>query len=137
MSELAAIQSQISRYTDAVNSRNWDDFPSIFAEDARWEAVGMDMRFDGRDAITGGLSGIVGAMSMFVQMNCPAVISYTGGDRASARSTMYEIGENETAGTQFEAYGRYEDELVRLDGRWMFQSRRFVRLMRKESALAA
>ena len=42
MSELAAIQSQISRYTDAVNSRNWDDFPSIFAEDARWEAVARE-----------------------------------------------------------------------------------------------
>jgi ketosteroid isomerase-like protein len=137
MSELAAIQSQISRYTDAVNSRNWDDFPSIFAEDAIWEAAGMDFRFDGRAAITEGLSGIVGAMSMFVQMNCPAVITYTGGDRASARSTMYELGENETDGTQFEAYGRYEDELVRLNGQWLFKSRRFVRLARREGALAA
>jgi ketosteroid isomerase-like protein len=135
MSELAAIQSQISRYTDAVNSRNWDDFPSIFAEDASWEAIGLDIRFDGRPAITKGLSGIVGAMSSFVQMNCPAVINYTGGDRASARSTMYEIGEDETSGTQFEAYGRYEDELVRLDGRWLFRSRRFVRLVRKEGPI--
>jgi hypothetical protein len=135
MSELAAIQSQISRYTDAVNSRNWDDFPSIYAEDATWEAIGLDIAFDGLAAITNGLSGVVGAMSSFVQLNCPAVIKYTGGDHASARSTIYEIGENEAAGTQFEAYGFYEDELVRLNGQWMFQSRRFVRLIRKEGPI--
>jgi len=136
MSELAAIQSQISRYTDAVNSRNWDDFPSIYAQDASWEAIGLDIRFDGCDVIIKGLSGIVGAMSSFFQMNCPAVIRYTGGDRASARSAIYEIGEYASEGTQFEAYGRYEDELIRLDGQWLFQSRRFVRLVRKEGAIS-
>ena len=135
MSELAAIQSQISRYTDAVNSRNWDDFPAIFAEDATWEAIGLDLRFEGLAAITKGLSGVVGAMSSFVQMNCPAVMNYTGGERASARSTIYEIGESESQGSWFEAYGRYEDELVRHNGVWLFQSRRFVRLIRKEGPL--
>ena len=108
MSELAAIQSQISRYSDAVNSRNWGDFPQIFAEDASWEAIGMDIRFDGRDAITKGLSGIVGAMSSFVQMNCPAVMDYTNGDRASARSTIYEIGEYESQGSYPEAIAEWE-----------------------------
>jgi hypothetical protein len=136
MSELAEIQSQISRYTDAVNSRNWADFPAIFAEDASWQAIGMDIRLDGLAAITAGLSAIIDAMSMFVQMNCPAVIQLRG-DRASARSTMYEIGENAAEGTQFEAYGRYEDELVRVDGQWLFHSRCFVRLARKEGALAS
>jgi hypothetical protein len=134
MSQLPAIQIQISRYTDAVNSRNWAAFPNIFAKDASWEAIGLDIRFDGLDAITSGLSKIVTGMSRFVQMNTPAVIELDG-DRASARSTIYEIGESESQGSWFEAYGRYEDELVRHNGVWLFQSRRFVRLIRKEGPL--
>src|SRR5262245_22584850 len=94
MSELAAIQSQISRYTDAVNTGNWADFPAIYAEDATWEGVGLGLRFEGLAGITAGLSKIVGAMSMFAQLNCPAVIRYDGGDRASARTTIYETGED-------------------------------------------
>ena len=134
MSQLPAIQIHISRYTDAVNSRNWAAFPNIFAKDASWEAIGLDLRFDGLEAITQGLSKIVGDMSRFVQMNTPAVIELDG-DRASARSVIYEIGEYDATGTCFEAYGTYEDELITVDGEWRFKSRRFVRLMRKESPI--
>jgi ketosteroid isomerase-like protein len=136
MSELAAIQSQISRYTDAVNCGNWSDFPNIYMEDATWEAVGLGLRFEGLTAITEGLSGLVQAMSMFAQLNCPAVIRYDG-DRASARTTIYETGENQSAGTRMEVYGRYEDELARVNGQWLFKSRRFVPIARKEGPLAA
>jgi ketosteroid isomerase-like protein len=134
MSERPAIQDCISRYTDAVNRRDWAVFPTIFAADARWQAIGMDIAFDGLEAITRGLSGIVDAMSLFVQMNTPAVIDIDG-DRATARSTIYEFGDNQAQGTRFEAYGRYEDELVARDGRWMFTSRRFVRILRKEGPI--
>jgi hypothetical protein len=130
MSQLPAIQVHISRYTDAVNSRNWAAFPKIFAEDASWEAIGLDIRFDGLAAITQGLSKIVGDMSRFVQMNTPAVIELDG-DRASARSTIYELGEYDADGTSFEAYGTYEDELVTVNGEWRFKSRRFVRIIRR------
>jgi hypothetical protein len=135
MSQLPAIQIAISRYTDAVNSRNWAAFPKIFAEDASWEAIGLDIRFDGLAAITQGLSTIVNDMSRFVQINTPAVIELEG-DRASARSTIYELGEYDGPGTFFEAYGTYEDELVKVkNGEWRFQSRRFVRIIRKEGPI--
>ena len=49
--------------------------------------------------------------------------------------TIYEIGEYDATGTCFEAYGTYEDELVTVSGEWRFKSRRFVRLMRKESPI--
>ena len=130
MSQLPAIQVHISRYTDAVNSRNWAAFPKIFAVDASWEAIGLDIRFEGLKSITQGLSKIVGDMSRFVQMNTPAVIEQNG-DRASARSTIYELGEYDADNSMFEAYGTYEDELVMVNGEWRFQSRCFVRIIRR------
>lgn len=137
MSQLPAIQIAISRYTQAVNHRDWAAFPNIFAKDASWEAIGLDLRFEGLVAITNGLSTIVNEMSRFVQMNTPAVIDLDG-DRASARSTIYELGEYDIPRTMFEAYGTYEDELVKVKkGEWRFKSRRFVRIIRREGPMAA
>ena len=134
MSQLPAVQVHISRYTQAVNSRDWAAFARIFAKDARWEAIGLDIRFDGLDAITKGLSRIVGGMSRFVQMNTPAAIDLAG-DHATARSTIYELGEYDEQGTAFEAYGTYEDELIMMDDEWRFRSRRFVRILRREGPI--
>ena len=129
------IQHQLNRYTDAVNRRDWQAFASVYAKDAIWEGLGdLVMRFEGRDAITLGFLEIIEPMSMFVQMNGPALIDVDG-DRASARSTIHELGDVPAQGTRFELYGRYEDELVRHNGVWLFQSRRFVRLIRKEGPL--
>ena len=126
MAKRGKIQQQLNRYSDAVNRRDWKAFASLYAEDAIWEGTGeLAMRFEGRDAITQGFAGIIGAMSMFVQMNAPGVIEVRG-DRASARSTIHELGDVPADGTRFELYGRYEDELVRRHGEWLFQHRRFV-----------
>ena len=124
MSELAAIQNQINRYTDAVNRRDWSVFPAIYAEDATWEGLGLKLKFAGLAAITEGLSEIVEGFAVFVQMNSPAAIEVDG-DRAFARSTIHEHWDTPADGTRTDVYGRYEDELVKIGGRWMFQARRF------------
>jgi ketosteroid isomerase-like protein len=134
MSDLAAIQNHINRYTDAVNRRDWDAFPKIFAEDATWEGIGIDLKFKGLKAITKGISGIVDAMSWFVQMNAPAlIIPY--GDRAVARSAIHELGDVPKTGMHFDVYGRYEDELVKIRGFWRFKRRVFIRISRKETPI--
>ena len=125
MGKRRQIQQQLNRYTDAVNRRDWQAFASLYAEDAVWEGMGeLVMNFAGREAITRGFAGIIEPMSMFVQMNSPAVIEVKG-DRASARSTIHELGDVPADGTRFEIYGRYEDELVRRKGVWLFHHRRF------------
>jgi uncharacterized protein (TIGR02246 family) len=137
MSKRREIQHQLNRYTDAVNRRDWQAFASVYAEDAIWEGTGeLVMRFEGRDAITRGFTGLIEAMSMFVQMNAPAVIELHG-DRALARSTIHELGDVPADGTRFELYGRYEDELVRHDGEWLFRHRRFVPVTRQIAPIPA
>jgi ketosteroid isomerase-like protein len=130
MSELPAIQNQINRYTDAVNRHDWAVFPAIYARDATWEGLGLKLKFEGLVAITKGLSEIVEAMVAFVQMNSPAVIEVSG-DRAFARSTIHEHWDVPAEGTRTDIYGRYEDELVKIDGQWMFRARRFHPISRR------
>jgi uncharacterized protein (TIGR02246 family) len=131
MGKRRQIQHQLNRYSDAVNRRDWAAFAALYAEDAIWQGTGaLAMRFEGREAITRGFAGIIDPMSMFVQMNAPAVIDVRG-DRASARSTLHELGDVPADGTRFELYGRYEDELVRRDGAWLFHHRRFVPVTRQ------
>ena len=130
MSELAAIQNQINRYTDAVNRRDWSVFLAIYAKDASWEGLRLKLKFEGLAAITDGLSKIVEAMEVFVQMNSPAVIEVDG-DRAFARSTIHEHWDIPAEGTRTDIYGRYEDELVKIAGAWMFQARRFHPISRR------
>ena len=131
MGKRRQIQHQLNRYSDAVNRRDWKALATLFAEDAIWEGMGeLVMRFEGRDAITHGFAVIIEPMSMFVQMNAPAVIEVHG-DQASARSTIHELGDVPADGTRFEIYGRYEDELVRHKGEWLFHHRRFVPVTRQ------
>jgi ketosteroid isomerase-like protein len=137
MGEWRAIQQQLNRYTDAVNRRDWAVFPKLYAGDAIWEGTGaLTMRFEGLEAITRGFAGIIDPMSMFVQMNAPAVIDVRG-DHASARSTIHELGDVPADGTRFELYGRYEDELVRRDGAWLFSHRRFIPITRQTGPIPA
>lgn len=137
MGKRREIQQQLNRYSDAVNRRDWKAFASLYAEDALWEGTGdLVMRFEGRDVITRGFAGLIEPMSMFIQMNAPAVIEVDG-DRASARTTIHELGDVPAAGTRFEIYGRYEDELVRQRGTWLFHHRRFVPATRQLGPIPA
>jgi uncharacterized protein (TIGR02246 family) len=137
MGKRGKIQQLLNRYSEAVTRRDWSGLAALYAEDAVWEGTGkLDMRFEGRQAIAQGFAGIIEPMSMFVQMNAPAVIEVHG-DRASARSTIHELGDVPAEGTRFELYGRYQDELVRHKGEWLFHHRRFVGITRQVSPIPA
>jgi ketosteroid isomerase-like protein len=137
MGQRRKIQQQLNRYSDAVNRRDWAAFATLYAKNAIWEGTGaLAMRFEGREAITRGFAGIIDPMSMFVQMNAPAVIDLRG-DRALARSTIHELGDVPADGMRFELYGRYEDELIRHHGDWLFHHRRFVPVTRQTGPVPA
>ena len=45
--------------------------------------------------------------------------------RRAVISTIHEHWDIPAEGKRTDIYGRYEDELVKVDGTWMFQARRF------------
>jgi hypothetical protein len=125
MSEHMAVQNVITRYCDAVTRRDWAALADLFAPGATWDVIGhVTFHFAGADIVPG-IRGIVESTGRLVQINTPALIEIDG-DRATARSTIYELGTNKENTSRFEEPGLYEDVLVKKDGTWRFASRRFT-----------
>jgi hypothetical protein len=125
MTDHTAIQDVITSYCDSISRRDWQQLGSLFAPEAAWEVIGGPaFRFAG-DGIAPGIRGIVESTGFIVQINAPALITIEG-ERATARTTLYEFGETLDKKTRFEEPGIYDDVLARSNGRWLFVSRRFT-----------
>lgn len=117
-----AIQQLLNRYTDGCNRQDWAQVMACFAEDGAWVAQGHEFR--GHAAIQPAMAGFLTAFEYFVQVNTPAVIELSG-DRATARSTIREMGKFKGRDEALEVLGRYDDEIVRADDGWKFARRTF------------
>jgi len=117
------IQSVISRYTNCINRRDWTVLPGLFTEDAVWSAPAIpNATFAGLAAVVAGIPVLVEETVSLIQLNTPSDIAISG-DTAKAQCSIRETGI--TAGIRFEAHGWYDDELVRVDGKWKFARRTF------------
>jgi hypothetical protein len=125
MLEHMAIQQVITRYCDGVTRRDWAIVADLFTSDATWDVDGENatFRFAGEDVVPG-IRGIVESTGFLVQINAPALIEIDG-DRATARTTIYELGSNREKTQRFEEPRVYEDVLKKFEGKWRFVSRRF------------
>ena len=124
-SDHMAIQDTITRYCDAITRRDWAALEALFLPDAQWQVIGGPaFHFTGA-ALVPGIRGVVETTSSLTQINGPALIEIDG-DRANARSTIYEFGETLDKSGRFEEPGTYDDVLKKSDGVWRFSSRRFT-----------
>jgi len=126
-SELA-IRDLVGRYADAVNRRDRNDWAKVWAEDGEW--VLPDMMNTGEPMIMKGRDKVVEAWFNTMQLfSFVAHIVYSGtidvqGDTASARWYLSEnlIGADGTHTTMF---GVYNDENVKVEGKWLYKRRVF------------
>ena len=134
-----AIRELIDAYSDAVMLRDADAWGKVWAEDAYWslpEFPGHDA-FDGREAI---VSGWVMSMTTYGSMSdfsvpmiyaaSPGAIEVAG-DGATARVYTSEIYRDPTDDIEHRVRGLYQDELARIDGRWLF-TRRVYRVLHRD-----
>jgi ketosteroid isomerase-like protein len=123
MSEHIAIQTLISRYSNAVTRRDWPAIAETFAADATWEAVGgpQPMKFVGAQ-VGPGIKAAIEWTSSLIQLITPSVIEIKG-DRAAAHCNIHEFGEMADKKSHFEASGTYDDVLSKVGGNWRFESR--------------
>jgi ketosteroid isomerase-like protein len=130
----AAIRALSDRYTDAVNHRDWATYRDCWREDAVWElGPPVNQRKEGLDAIMEEVQRAVGAMDLFIQMPHASTLLELDGDRATARSTLNEIGRilpesrdllGGAEGVNILAI--YTDQVVRgADRRWRFGRRSY------------
>jgi len=126
MSDLAdkiAIRELLERYCDGVNQRSAEIWASTWADDALWEMVHLDVRVESKANIVETWSG---AMELFPFVNMLAQPGFIkiDGDKATMRSYTNEVAVKQD-GTELRPLGEYEDEMVRVNGQWLFSSRKF------------
>jgi hypothetical protein len=132
--ELFEISRLQSRYGDAVTRRAWDELEAMFTPEA---VVTLDMRSGQVLELVGGPA--VGAFIakaierfehfQFALLNAVADLD-PGGDTATGRMYIWEIRQDAATGRHTNAYGLYQDQYVKLDGRWLFGRRSYATLAR-------
>lgn len=116
-----AIRELNDTYSDAVLRRDPADWGACWAADAHWELMGMAV--EGREAIVGLWTQAMGGFSAVSFICVPSSIEVIG-QRAAGRCQTHEIMAL-ADGTTRAVGGRYDDEYVKQDGRWLYASRKF------------
>jgi hypothetical protein len=121
-----AILDLINRYSDAVTRQDWSQVQAVWTDDALWEvAAPMDIRVETAAGIRAAIEAGISSYEFLVQTAHNSVVTLEGNGRASASSTMQEIGRSKDRQTSIMMLGIYRDQLVRSEAGWQFSHRRF------------
>jgi len=116
-----AIRDLCARYIDAINRIDDELWKSTWAEDASWSLLGQDL--SGRDNLVTFWRNTMGVFN-FVIMTLNSGTVDIQGDRATGR--WYVKEQMSIKGTEPGIMlGIYDDEYVKQDGCWLFQSRKY------------
>lgn len=133
------IRELIDTYADAVQIRDAEAWGSVWAEDAYWALPEFPKHegFTGKRAI---VEGWVMSMTDYASMTDfsvpmiyvanPGAIEVTG-DTARGHSYTSEIYRDPRSQQVHRIRGRYDDELRRIDGRWLF-TKRIYRVLHRD-----
>ncbi len=119
------IQALVARYNHAVDSGDGDAFAATFAEAGTLEAG--DLLVEGWEALRAFADRIPRTYRAPRHVASNLLVEGDG-ERATARAyvQMYVLA-GEPPRQEVAASGRYADQLVRRDGRWVFERRVFTR----------
>ena len=128
----AEIEDLMARYLFAIDYADWDAYVATFAPDG--ELTFASGTSKGREAIRTAVTNFAQGIGRFYHTadGKPAKLRHiilqsvirVEGDRAWARTQWLEManhGEGDTP--KIGTYGEYEDEMVKLDGHWLFARR--------------
>ena len=123
LEDIDALRNLKAEYAAACDDNyDADRLAALFVEDATWESEGMG-RYEGREAIREFFRGISGHFVFALHYGLNPQIEVNG-DTARARWYLFMPC---TAGDTGEAMWRAgvdEEEYVRVDGRWMYKSKK-------------
>lgn len=130
-----AIRELFDTHAHGVMTRDAELWGSIWAEDAFWDLPEYpDLGgFSGKEVI---VAGWVESMKAYGLDNCTKPMIYfmqpgsieVDGNRAKAVAYTIEIYDDPVGGQRVQANGRYDDQLEKRSGRWLF-TRREYRIM--------
>ena len=118
-----AIAEIMAVYCRAIDLGRWDDLPSLFTEDCRLDFGTLMGVFEGHDGLRR-FADVLQGIGLFMRHYTTNLIVAGDGERARAES--YVLAVTGAPGSSSQATGRYEDDLVKVNGRWRIRSRRAI-----------
>lgn len=135
----AEIEDLQARYLFALDFRDPDLYVSTFTEDGILDVGSGEIT--GREAIKQTIARMPqpaaapGMRPAVGRHNISNIVIKIEGDTASARAYWFHYSnDNPTRAGVFDGFGHYEDELVKVNGRWLFAKRRIYNENRDEWA---
>ena len=116
-----AIAELMATYCHAIDLGRWDAFPGLFTADCKLDfgsAMGVFEGTEGMRRFAETMKGI----GLFMRHYTTNVVLQGDGQRA--RGESYVLAITGPPGASSQMTGRYEDELVKVDGRWRIRTRR-------------
>ncbi len=129
----AQIENLQARYLFALDSFDLDTYVSTFTEDGVLDII--DYQAKGRDEIRKKMEEArpvfkpspendEGPYPATGRHNITNIVLKIDGDKAVGRAYWFHYGNNNPERkAQIDSYGHYEDELVKVDGQWLFSKR--------------
>ncbi len=128
LEEKDAIRDVLSEYCFCLDGGLHAEMAALFAPDGVWEtAFGIGKGREGIRELLSRIGRPAGAEPRAVHIVGNILIKIDG-DKAQVRSNWVEP-QNSRRGPVVEAAGAYFDEMVKLDGKWLFKHRRIDRFV--------
>jgi ketosteroid isomerase-like protein len=127
MRDLEAIADRVEiealrgEFTDAIMTRDYDRFASLFIQDGACRIPDANVELAGREEIRAGIERLQGAWEYFVQTTHPGAIQLEG-DTAFGRAYIQELGHLRDGRSIFN-YSLYHDRYRRTPDGWKFTER--------------
>ena len=118
-----AIAEIMAAYCHAIDLGRWDDFPALFTEDCRLDFGSLMGVFEGQEGIRR-FAETMQRIGIFMRHYTTNLIVKGDGERVRAES--YVLAITGAPGSSGQTTGRYEDELVKVSGRWRLRVRRAI-----------
>ena len=118
MDDVNAIRNLIARYSHAADDGKGKELAGLFVPDGGLESLGLAIT--GQEQLTALITGIYDQHLRHLQVNTDIRLD---GDRATATSDLVVLALVPDQGWQIVACGRYNDELVKQQGDWLFGRR--------------
>ncbi len=116
-----AIQEIIATYCHALDLGRWEEFAALFTDDCRLDFGSLMGVYEGRAGVRSFTERMAG-LGLFMRHYTTNVV--LAGDGERARGQSYVLAITGPPGASLTTTGRYEDEFVKVSGRWRLRVRR-------------
>jgi uncharacterized protein (TIGR02246 family) len=134
LQDQAEIEALVARYVTALDTLDADAYAGVFAEDADLEVAGT--KYAGRGEIVKIVTGLQASraaaqaegrsQAALYHVLSNTAIEVSSADEARHDSYWHTVRIGPDNAVTVGAMGRYEDVLVKRDGRWYIRSRKII-----------